>query len=180
MLVNQLFSGKSLYCKSRTVSRTKRSCKKNTSQSQICWRADVHGFADTTFLRTRKHNCCDAGFTLLLRTIVSPISFFHSCSSRLWAAFPIFVHTYGHTWPGQVVVWTLVSIPPDHKYPLESFSFKRVNFVKPLQEYDKCWLESTFQWSSIRFSCMTSRSVQIDFGTSMYFRCTRNVASLNT
>ena len=34
MLVNQLFSVKSLYCKSRTVSRTKRSCKKNTSQSQ--------------------------------------------------------------------------------------------------------------------------------------------------
>ena len=31
---------------------------------------------------------------------------------RFWAALPILVHTYSHTWSGLVVVWTSVSLPP--------------------------------------------------------------------
>ena len=49
--------------------------------------------------------------------------------------------------------------------------------MNPLQEHDKCLLDSTFQQSSIRFSCNTSRSAKIDLATSLYFSGTRSVSS---
>ena len=58
-----------------------------------------------------------------------------------------------------VVACIFVSLSPDHIYPFGGFSFNKVNLVKPLHESDKFLFESTFQQSSIRFSCNTSRSV---------------------
>ena len=41
--------------------------------------------------------------------------------------------------------------------------------MKTFHESDRLLFESTFQQSSARFSCMTSRSMQVDLVTSMYF-----------
>ena len=73
--------------------------------------------------------------------------------SRFWAIFPILLHTSGHTWSGLVLVWTLVSISWDHIYSLGGFAFNKMNFVNPFQKPDKLLFESTFQYSSVRFSC---------------------------
>ena len=66
-----------------------------------CCGADVDGFADTTFIRTRKHNCCDAGFTLLLRTILSPISCFPFLFFSILSGFTNFLPYF---WPH--VTWS--------------------------------------------------------------------------
>ena len=56
-----------------------------------------------------------------------------------------------------VVAWFVVSISPDHKNPVGGFSFNNVSFVNPVQESDKLRFACTFQKSSVRFSCNTSR-----------------------
>ena len=81
-----------------------------------------------------------------------------SCFSLFWAAFPIWVHTASHIFRS-VVAWFVVSISPDHKIPVGGFSFNNVSFVNPVQESDKLRFACTFQKSSKRFSCNTSRFV---------------------
>ena len=63
---------------------------------------------------------------------------------------------------------------------LEEVSFNKVNLVKPVHESDRILFPSTFQQSSIRFSCATSKSVWIDLMTSIYFSGIRNDSSLGT
>ena len=59
-------------------------------------------------------------------------------------------------------------------------SFYNVNLVKLVHESDRFLFPSTFQQSSIRFSCATSKSVWVDLMTSMYFSGSVNDASLGT
>ena len=49
------------------------------------------------------------------------------------------------------------SLSPDFINPLGGFSLNKANFVKPFHESDKLLFETTFQLSSIRFCCNTSR-----------------------
>ena len=70
--------------------------------------------------------------------------------------------------------------PPDRMYPFGGVSFSNVNLVKPVHESDRFRFPSTFQWSSTRFSCATSKSVWVDLITSMYFRGIGNDSSWST
>ena len=83
-------------------------------------------------------------------------------------------------WP--YMIWSgsrlnFFSISPGPHIPLGGFSFNRVNLVKTIHESDKLVFESTFQQSSTRFSCMTSRSVWEDLVTIMHFSGTGNMKS---
>ena len=68
----------------------------------------------------------------------------HSCFYLLWAAFPIWVHTASHIFRS-VVASFVVSISPDHIYPVGGFSLNNVSFVNPVQEPDKLRSACTFQ-----------------------------------
>ena len=69
---------------------------------------------------------------------------------------------------------------PDHIDPFEGCLFKNVNFVNPVQDSDKLRFASTFQESSMRLSCNTSRFVCAVLVTSMYFSGIGNVSSFST
>ena len=105
-------------------------------------------------------------------------SFAHSCFSRFWAAFPILLRTSSHTWSR--VVWTFCESPSGPHVPFWRLLFQLRGFLNPFQESDKRLLESTFQWSSIRYYCMMSRSVWVDLVTTVYFSGIGNVSSYST
>ena len=56
-----------------------------------------------------------------------------------------------------------------------TFSFNRVSFVKSIHDADKVLFESTFQQSSTRPKCNTSRSIKVDLNTSNVFCWNKNV-----
>ena len=86
----------------------------------------------------------------------------------------------GHKESGLVVALNLCeSHPWTTRITLEGFSFNGVNFVNPVHESDKFQSASTFQWSSMRHSCNTSRFVCV-LVTSMYFSGIGNDSSSGT
>ena len=73
----------------------------------------------------------------------------HFCFALLFAASDICFHISGHTLPGLEVVCFLVSLHPDHVYPLGGLSFNKMNLVKPVHASDNSLSPSTSQSSSI-------------------------------
>ena len=69
---------------------------------------------------------------------------------------------------------------PGPHVSLGGCSFNREHFVNSFHGSDKLLFGSTFQESSTRFSCMTSRSVRVDLVTSMCFSGIGNVSSYGT
>ena len=102
----------------------------------------------------------------------------HFCFSFSLAFFPTVFQISGHKWSGLDVSCFLVNLSPDHMYPSGGFSSNKVNWVKPVQESDKSRDPSTFQKSSMRFSCLTSKFVWVVLDTSMYFSGIGNGSSL--
>ena len=70
--------------------------------------------------------------------------------------------------------------PPEHKKPLADFAFNVVNFVNAVHESAKLRSTSTFQQSSIRLSCNTSKFVCVVLDTSMHFSGLGNGSSFGT
>ena len=118
---------------------------------------------------------------LSLRALVS-IGF-----STAQSCFSFFLSCFRHAGPNfrpqlfrSVSCLNFCKSPPNHMYLLGGFSFNYVNIVNPFQESDEPRCASTFQKSSIRFSCNTSQFACVVLFTSMYFSGTRNVSSFGT
>ena len=114
-----------------------------------------------------------------INRINSPSNFWHTRVSVSRLPIPVFLFSERlfQSWttlqaihdPVEYSFEIVVSLLPDHTYSCGGVSFNNVNLVKPVHESDRFRSPSTFQWSSIRFSCATSKSVCVDLITSMYF-----------
>ena len=105
----------------------------------------------------------------------------HWCFPFFWAAFAMPDHVSGHKFSG--LWWLLeflVSRTPSHRFPFGGFSYSGVNFVNPVRESDKLRSTSTFQESSVRLPCNTSKFVCVVLVTSTYFSGSGNVPSFGT
>ena len=90
------------------------------------------------------------------------------CSSSLFLFFSslsAFSNSYPRVRPHVIWTWCRLDFcqsPPRPLFLFGGVSFNHVNLTNPFHESDKLLFKSTFQQSSTRFSCMTSRSVWVD------------------
>ena len=107
--------------------------------SFLAWHSRIHwnfqlsprifdGFFIFSIFRINKINASQSSSIIEFGLLDCPFLLF-----SFWAAFPILVHTSGHTFSGLVVAWMFVNLFPDHMYPFGGFSFNHVNFGNRFQ-----------------------------------------------
>ena len=97
-------------------------------------------------------------------------------SERIYKILCMLLTTHDLVW------WSLefLSMSPRPHASWRCFSLILVNFVNPVHESDTLLFSSTFKQSSMRFSCITSRSLWVDTVTSIYYSGIGNVSSFGT
>ena len=136
-----------------------------------------YGFFDFFVFQIKKVNACRSASILEFWLLVRPLLFLAFLSG--------FTNLGPYFRPH--MIWSrsrlnfCQSPPGPKKKPLEEvFLWIEWSFVNSVQESDKLLFVSTFQSSSIRFSCITSRSVWVNLAARTYLSGIRNVSSFGT